>query len=217
MIKKIITLTFILLLTTQLGCARKTTQTTVNPDFSTTTTVTEHGFWESENHSNHLKFESNRVDKHAESVNTKVNAITEQAALASVNAVTPTEKVLINVLAMTYLSNVPTTPNPSGIQPPKVAVDLWNSNLIGLGHLALGAYVTFFDDDFRSNNSHTANDSPSIENNGAGDVFYMSDYNKNPNFNLTGENHPAFNMDTTFAPSSSSSSTKIDDNEYGLF
>lgn len=213
MIKKTLILLAILMLATQVGCGRKSIQTTTIDDFGKTVTVTEteHGFWESENAVNHLQFESNRVDKHSENVNAKITAITEQAVNASINAQTPTEKVLINLLAMTHVSHIATSAPPSGIAPPKTAVDMWSTNLIGLGHLALGAYVTFFDDDFRSNNS--TQDSPTISNSGAGDVFFMSDNNKNPSYNLTGENSTNFNMDTIFTSTKSVS----EDNEYGLF
>ena len=170
-----------------IGCARQTvTETKQNLDGTQTVTVTkDHGFWESENLSNFYGFENNRVDKNAENVTKKIDAIKEHAMQGIQNAQTQTEKVLISTLAMVQLDHIATTPPPSGQQAPRTGVDMWDKNLLGLVNTGLNVYGIFGRDGDRS----SYDDSPSIVNSGAGDVFYMSSNNKNPQYSLnaTGE------------------------------
>lgn len=169
------------------GCAdRQTvTETKYNNDGTQVVTTTKtHGFWESENLSNHYEFENNRVDRNAENVTKKIDAIQTQAMLAIGAATTQNEKVLVSALAMTQLNTIQTTPSASGMQAPKTSVDMLDRNLVGFANLGLNAWNTF-----GNNRGDDISDSPSIVNSGAGDVFYMSSNNKNPQYNLnaTGE------------------------------
>lgn len=174
------------LLVSSVGCAKKETIEQLDDEGKVIGVKTiNRGFWESENASNYYDFEAKRVDKNAENVEKKINAITKHATLAMADAETSNEKVLINLLAMTQVNNIPTTPPSSGVQAPRTAVDLWGQNMIGMGNLALAATAMFLNnngDDYRDSSRDR---SPSIENSGSGDVFYMSDYNKNPNYMLS--------------------------------
>jgi hypothetical protein len=174
----------LMLLLLSVGCARQTVveTKTLSDGTDVVTKTTDHGFWESENLAGFYQFENNRVDKNADNVAKKIDSIQKQAMLGIQSAQTQTEKVLISTLAMVQLGHIPTTPNPSGQQAPKTAVDMLDRNLLGLLNLGVSAWGVY---ELGNNGGDSYQDSPSIVNSGAGDVFFMSDNNKNPQYNLS--------------------------------
>lgn len=197
------------------GCAgTKTTTYTYDDAGNVNGKVVEEedGTWKSENVAMFYEFEGKRVDRNAENVTKKIEAIEKQTSSASELAQTSNEKVLIHLLSMTYIQNISTTPPPSGLQAPKTATDMWGANLVGLGNIFLNGYALFANDD--GTRTTSTDNSPSIINSGAGDVFYMSDNNKNPNYTLTpsGESSATFNFsgDASNTPTTTNTSTEGD-------
>lgn len=199
------------------GCAAPTkTTTTTSTDPATlakTVTVTEEpeketGLWESENLNNYYDMVKFTAKECRGMISTQANAI-----LKTSNNVeyTKTEAVMMSVIQSQQIANLKC--DPLNIKPPTVLADWANQNLLGILNFSLLAYKTFGSDPTENN------DSPSLTNNGSGNIFFNSDGNMNPSYNLeAGETVNGINFyGNGYSPVLNDASTKQDSRSYGLF
>jgi len=182
-----------------IGCAptTKTTTTMLDDNGKVTGTITEEPvaetpFFESGNLNKFYEYEGSRVDKFNIMASKKIDFIKEQGTARQKDLQTPTERTLSNLVDTLLVAQIPTSPPPDGIAPPKTMVDFADKNLVPVASLALQGYgLGLFGDSAKipKNDSSVA-----INNSGLGDVFYQSDNNKNPIYSIAGESSGYWDM-----------------------
>ena len=179
--------TLLLVLLLSVGCGGKVITTKVDPVTGDTVIVEETtSMWKSANLSEFYAFESERARHAGDSATVKINAITQQYMATAPTMTTPVELALLGILTQMQLAAVPTLPPPSGVAAPRVAVDMWSTNLIPLLSVGLQAYQVFGGAWGDSWHQQTSTDSPDIAVTGSGNsVFFKSDNNMNPAYNLS--------------------------------
>lgn len=180
------------------GCmgATKTTTQTFDDDGKVIGAVIEEPvdttpFFESGNLNKFYEYEGSRVDKYNALASEKIGFIKEQGIARQKDLTTPTERALSSIVDTLLVSQIPTSPPPDGIAPPKTMADFADKNLIPIGQLLLQGYGygLFGDIDRPESDS-----SISINNSGMGDVFFHSSNNKNPAISVAGESSGTFDF-----------------------
>ena len=155
----------------------KLTTTTLKPDGSVVTEVTEpveeSDFFESKNLKNHYANETHRTDKYAEVVDKKIEFVREQSAARQPHLVTETERVLSNVNDTLLVMMISNAPPPSNIPAPKVMADTLGNARDWASILLQGANL-WLNYDNRGDKMDSENGNVKIVNDG-GMVFYQSE------------------------------------------
>ena len=182
------------------GClfdaTKTTTQRSLDPEGNPVETVTEEPvtstpFFESGNLNKFYEYEGNRVDKFNAMASKKIDFIKEQGAKRQADLATPTERTLSNLVDTLLVAQIPTSPPPDGIAPPKTMADVGEKTIIPALQLALQAYGYGLFGDIERPQSDS---SVSIVNSGLGDVFFQSENNKNPVLTVSGESSGMFDF-----------------------
>lgn len=199
------------------SCAAPTKTTTTTSTDSTTLakTVTvseepvkESGWWESENLTNYYDTIKFAAKECRGMISSQANAILKTSDNVEY---TKTEAVMMSVIQSQQIASLKC--DQLNIKAPTILADVANQNLLGLLNFSLLAYRTFGSDPTENNNS------PNLTNTGSGNIFFNSDGNMNPNYNLeAGEAVNGINFNgATYNPLLNDYSAKQDSRSYGLF
>jgi hypothetical protein len=175
------------------------------------------GIFESENLNKYYEFEGLRADKHAEVATKKIEAIIQTGAANMQNYTTLIERAQGGLITQMMVANVPVTPPPDGIAPPKTMTDMFDRNLIPLLSTGIQAYGLIW-----GNNGDSASSADmTITSSGTGSVFVNSNGNSLQNYDLSANGDAGyisgltFGSGVTYTPQTTTTTTE-GEKTYGL-